>query len=196
MHCPLLVSHHSANPAVSLAASLKTPSANQARTIPRIGSMIMGNYFKPWRREFGVVTLLLACLFAAGWVRSISDPYVLAYAISSDSHVLICSASQVLNIGTLRENDVGLARPRLSRFSVLSKPDSGSSFVAEDSCGIILYEINHQGFESRTSIEADDLKNLKNFKFSTIQVPYTSIVIPLTLLSAWLLLSKPQAKPQ
>ena len=30
----------------------------------------MGDYFKPWRRKIGCVTLVLACLFMAGWVRS------------------------------------------------------------------------------------------------------------------------------
>ena len=30
----------------------------------------MGGYFKPWRRKVGICTLLLVCLFAAGWVRS------------------------------------------------------------------------------------------------------------------------------
>ena len=32
----------------------------------------MGDFFKPWRRKIGVVTLLMACVFAAGWVKSFS----------------------------------------------------------------------------------------------------------------------------
>ena len=31
----------------------------------------MGGYFKPWWRKMGVLTLVMACMFAAGWVRSI-----------------------------------------------------------------------------------------------------------------------------
>ena len=27
----------------------------------------MGDYFKPWRRKFGVVTLIVACLLAIIW---------------------------------------------------------------------------------------------------------------------------------
>jgi hypothetical protein len=30
----------------------------------------MMGYFKPLRRKFGVMTLVLACLFTAGWIRS------------------------------------------------------------------------------------------------------------------------------
>ena len=30
----------------------------------------MGEFFKGWRRKVGVLTLLIACVFAAGWIRS------------------------------------------------------------------------------------------------------------------------------
>ena len=32
----------------------------------------MGGYFKPWRRKIGVVTLVMACVLMAGWVRSLT----------------------------------------------------------------------------------------------------------------------------
>lgn len=31
----------------------------------------MREFFKPWRRKLGVVTLVMACLLMAGWVRSV-----------------------------------------------------------------------------------------------------------------------------
>ena len=31
----------------------------------------MGDYLSPWQRKVGVLTLALACVFAAGWVRSL-----------------------------------------------------------------------------------------------------------------------------
>jgi hypothetical protein len=30
----------------------------------------MGDFFKPWRRRIGVVTLVMACAFMGWWVRS------------------------------------------------------------------------------------------------------------------------------
>lgn len=30
----------------------------------------MSEYFKPWRRKIGVLTLLIASMFTAGWIRS------------------------------------------------------------------------------------------------------------------------------
>src|SRR4051812_44068427 len=33
----------------------------------------MRELFKGWRRKFGVVTLVVACVFTAGWVRSLTN---------------------------------------------------------------------------------------------------------------------------
>src|SRR5579862_3974266 len=37
---------------------------------PRQNVELMPTYFKPLRRKVGVATLVMACVFAAGWVRS------------------------------------------------------------------------------------------------------------------------------
>jgi hypothetical protein len=39
----------------------------------------MATYFKPWRRKIGVMTLMMACVFMAAWLRSykISDRLLL-----------------------------------------------------------------------------------------------------------------------
>lgn len=36
----------------------------------------MSNYFKPWRRKIGVVTLVMACVFAAVWARTTDEESV------------------------------------------------------------------------------------------------------------------------
>lgn len=81
----------------------------------------MPKFFHGWRRKLGCLTLLLACVFAVGWVRS---PFI------QDAIHIPC--------------------------------DDGDYFC----------EIGQQ-------------------RISFIRVPYWSIVIPMTLLSAYLLLSKP-----
>jgi len=35
----------------------------------------MGEFFKGWRRKTGVVTLVMACVFTGGWVRSYRGDY-------------------------------------------------------------------------------------------------------------------------
>jgi hypothetical protein len=32
----------------------------------------MGDFFKPWQRKIGVVTLMMACALMAGWIRSLT----------------------------------------------------------------------------------------------------------------------------
>lgn len=45
----------------------------------------MGEFFKGWRRKTGVLTLVMACLFAAVWVRSM---YQRDYQFVSGAHLL------------------------------------------------------------------------------------------------------------
>ena len=46
----------------------------------------MREFFKEWRRKVGLLTLLMACVFMAGWVRShvIQDQFL----FSTDGHSL------------------------------------------------------------------------------------------------------------
>lgn len=100
----------------------------------------MPTYFKPLRRKIGVLTLLLACVLAAGWVRSYID------------------------------DDEFDANGR--------------------------HYINSQGFFGETTRlgtlnENGDPVNLVPIWL----IPYGMVVVPLILLSGWLLHSKPRVKP-
>jgi hypothetical protein len=55
----------------------------------------MGDYFKPWRRKIGAMTLVIACAFTAGWVRStvINDQLFLRNA--KQSHCWISSKGRL-----------------------------------------------------------------------------------------------------
>jgi hypothetical protein len=97
----------------------------------------MGDYFKPWRRTIGVLTLLMACVFAGAWVRSliVCDEYA--------THDYGCGSRDILRLHA----------------------------------GVIRYLI-HDGTlrEERTLFHCG----------------YVFPTIPLAMLSAWLLLSKPR----
>jgi len=41
----------------------------------------MGNFFHGWRRKTGVVTLIMACMFMGGWIRSLSETDVFTLPI-------------------------------------------------------------------------------------------------------------------
>lgn len=55
------------------------------------------SFFKPWRRKLGLLTLLMACVFAAGWVRSRfsedmhlwKSDVLVAFVVSIDSTLMI-----------------------------------------------------------------------------------------------------------
>jgi hypothetical protein len=100
----------------------------------------MKEFFKGWRRKLGVVTLLMACVFMAGWL--------------------------VIPGSWFEDETVGLD------FTI--------------SAGATGFSVNWQGFSSTFGLSSE---------FEWL-IPYWSVTIPLTLISLWLLLSKPRKSNQ
>ena len=152
----------------------------------------MGDYFKPWRRKIGVVTLVLACVFAAGWVRSLTRVDLIE-----------------LNGKPWRYNvSSGFGQLHFWQMSPLEKkiPFFRASFVMKLK--------NFTGHTITNGVATfDPMRNQTTWRWDwmgfhlsdgmkgTVQVrlcfvPYWSIVIPLTLISLWLLLVKPHRSTQ
>ena len=106
----------------------------------------MGDFFKPWRRKIGVLTLVMACFVAAGWVRSF---------VVED------------NFGDI-----------ISQNGVIKKVEYRST------AGLIVLDNN--GNVLSQTIDTSPT----SWEEPVWRIPYWWIVIPLTLLSAWLLLGK------
>ena len=51
----------------------------------------MSEFFKPWRRKLGVVTLAVACVFAGGWVRSLGVSDRRSHRIGNTTYFIISS---------------------------------------------------------------------------------------------------------
>jgi len=145
------------------------------------------SFFHGWRRKIGVVTLLMACVLMAGWVRSLffADSVTIRGRMSLDYNRVSSAGS---NIVWLQASGFG-GRPRQKSEPILiwrhnALPANNVRLVAPK------FKWKFAGFafqERPMSQEA---------VFKTLFVPYWSIVIPLTLLAAWLLLSKPRvSKP-
>lgn len=144
----------------------------------------MGNFFHGWRREAGCVTLVIACVFMGLWARS--------YYVEDWLVLPIRSAPTEL----------------------LSRP-SGIAVVTVDGVPPEAYSAHFHwdAFQRDKMVFKEPLARLGKvdwrwdfggFHFSKegqgqvirwYMIPYWSFVIPLTALSAWLLLSKP-AKPK
>jgi hypothetical protein len=128
----------------------------------------MGEYFKPWRRKIGILTLLLACVFAAGWVRSSGYEDEFQISIGDADHVFESRSSKIRwhGIGPLgRESEL-----RIQWHATPLSPPPPLKLLVRQGSGMARAKY-----------------------FDVVAVPYWSIVIPLALLSAWLLLSKPRS---
>ena len=140
----------------------------------------MNGYFRPLRRKVGVLTLVMACVFLIGWIRSRgAKDLIIARSAHSIPYYIASNLSEI----------------SISRNAFLS---------AEPTSGIVWHT---QAI--RRSIKTDEFEGLRGgvdwqlcgFRLILHPVafayvlPYWSIVTPLTLLSAWLLLSKPRSKP-
>ena len=150
----------------------------------------MPPFFYDWRRKIGVMTLVMACVFAAGWVRSrTANDYVIiptnsaGFLVGSDIHGFCWIKSENLDYPEVWYELYG---PGVS-FEFNAPYQRPIDYNAEATCSQWL---GFQAIQINSNILRVRDRDLKWV------LPYWSIVIPLTLLSAWLLLSKPRvAKP-
>ena len=139
----------------------------------------MGQYFKPLRRKIGVVTLAMAVALALGWVRSSFK------CDSAQSHVLGSMFSIVSSAGKL----YGLRlTPMQGSIFHWSSADALTPPPIDWKVWELLWRWESAGIECQLA----QLKKTPDLKFYLLAAPYWMITIPLTLLSAWLLVSKPR----
>ncbi len=136
----------------------------------------MDEFFKGWRRKAGLVTLAMALLLMAGWMRSAILMDVIIIACGKETHIAQSLEGELswrwlVNIApqqssaewhTLKD------APLYLRFS------TATSLTTER-------QLKWCGFDFGTTAENDGSWGI---------VPYWSLVLPLTLLSAWLILVK------
>lgn len=159
----------------------------------------MREFFKGWKRTLGLLTLLFACVFAAGWVRSRRTVDQVVFPIPS-------ILSSQINVGVLclwRQGVVLIlqANGRDARASVAPKwwswESSHISATAMTEGLDGLHEMPNMQVKFRCfGVSHSELINPSypsdSMRTWYYMAPYAPIVIPLTLISAWLLLSKPR----
>ena len=135
----------------------------------------MRNFIRPWRRKAGVMVLGLACLFTVGWVRSF---YWFELAWIPFSQTSTIQFSSMLSRFSLMR----LSEPHQLKYTTFEK--AGDHYLtlltAESSyrvCGV-------RFFSKLDAYHVDT---------AGIVVPYWMPVVLMTLLAAYLLLSKPRS---
>jgi len=148
----------------------------------------MGDFFHGWRRKTGRVTLLMACGFMGAWLKDLSGS-------ASQQRVSFYSGRQTLE--HLQNGDGG----RIWWIHYYPNPDSD----------IFTFNDCYRGWNIPPTFTEERWEHIRifgksvfyEFRFCVvhsveangflISVSHWSIVIPLTMLSAWLLLSKPRS---
>jgi len=140
----------------------------------------MGEFFKGWRRKAGCVILLVTFLFMVGWIRSlfwvdIVDLEKCCWLGVLQTKVRLVSGSQLFALHGYDDTS----------WKMITIPDGRR------------FEVSNRFFDwsSREGCNLQIMSNSKNMHPLVIQ--YWMPVLPLTLISAYLLLSKQRvAKPK
>ncbi|MEI8021667.1 MAG: hypothetical protein WCH39_25885 [Schlesneria sp.] len=136
----------------------------------------MLDFFKGWRRKVGALTLVIACVFAAGWLRSLhSREFIfIEFEIPIGGRINVYSSANQLDILLQRSTgwylDFGKADPVVT-----------------------LKALNGVWFFDIQKIEEEIVDGVLQVSPGyEVRIYFYVIVIPLTLLSAYLLLTKPR----
>lgn len=146
---------------------------------------IMGGFFKPWRRKIGMVTLLMACLFTGGWVRSGSTRDLFNFPIS-ETRLLILESNCGKVEWNLYENQAGI--PACDFHYSLETRDNAFLFDGLQP----KWQWSGYGFQAGVYEYLNTAGGRTEMTSHICKLPYWSIVTPMTLISLWLLLSKPR----
>lgn len=161
----------------------------------------MHEVFHGCRRKIGVVTLLLSCVILVAWIRSLGICDVISFRNSDHTTIHLASTQQLLVL--VVERPVGHA----STFSWFTFSDIGSPLVWQALPATahplndpeILWSARSCGFgsavQTRLPLQTTGPGTMTlnvNFKFVTI--PYWSIILPLILITAYLLLGQSRTK--
>lgn len=156
--------------------------------------MPIPEYFKPWRRKIGVFVLLLACLFTAAWFRSLETINRLKMKTAQLQFNWVTS----MNGGIVWQRVVPVDESNWSK----DINENGPTVFGEFAEALAEY---YSGFTSGGNFEKHrflgvQMSEYQNqtamgpIKLKIWRLSYWRIIVPLTLLSAYLLLSKPRLK--
>lgn len=167
----------------------------------------MREFFKGWRRKLGVATLVMACVFAGAWVRSLyphwPSPLPSQFVFDEQSWRFGYSFTRVDHaVDRLSFKDSLVIWEKIQADSpIMVNHVIGVWFNATDANFPDL-KIPSKAWASYRELCGFALGRyyLKEGRFDLrivrLVLPFWSIVLPLTLLSGYLLLSKPRVAKQ
>jgi hypothetical protein len=159
----------------------------------------MREFFRGWKRRVGAVTLLMACVFAMIWVISLYRQDVLRLSPSKSSLEYFQSCNGAFT--WMRYID---AHPMFVKRQPLAWGAAAVTFSNEDICHCHLINKVKWRLSLLGAVAGEELTNVNFPEYNgpatrviAVKIPYWFIILPMTLLSAWLLLRGPRiANPQ
>jgi len=151
----------------------------------------MGEFFKGWRRKAGILALVLACVFAAAWVRSLGtrDDFSIATGELSMRSLMMFRGS-VAFVSLQEDEDTEVFVEIRSGWHSDPIP-SGELHPLDPLNRDYSWRWKGFGFSFGKAVYPDELR------IHLVLVPLWSLALTPTLLSAYLLLTKPRvAKPK
>lgn len=147
----------------------------------------MGDFFKGWRRKIGCMTLVMACGFAGLWIRghAIKDVYQFGNGRGPVYDTVVSSRYGLMWFRYEATDGSGYSwNP--GWFAI---PINASTELHSEECKIvhdIKWRWSGWGFDFCDSGKGDRIHVVHR------NIPYWSLALPLTALSAFLLLTKPR----
>lgn len=144
------------------------------------------NHFRPLRRKLGVVTILMACMFMAGWARTLHDwKNRWEYDFSPKRHWLV---QFVVFRGVIECRSLDFEKYQVDRSESILLNLKLKLFTLQAS----IADSKPFGVTRIRGFDIGEDSRLVDVKATIYRTPIVALVIPLTLLSAYLLLSKPR----
>lgn len=141
-----------------------------------LGMLIMFEYFSGWRRKAGVVTLILSCTLLAGWVRSLKKRDFLEVDSATTTYRLASGLAELRLIRAIPNAGRGLAWTNQDITIEDSKWGRWEGYEMQWEWDFAPFNI---GVGTIGGVEA-----------MVVAFPYWSIILPITVLSTWCLVSK------
>lgn len=151
----------------------------------------MQEFFRGWKRKFGVVTLMMTCVFAVAWVRSLCLQDMLQFSSGKATMEYFASVDNSLIWQRMHIVDPKVAS--MTMFHVWKdKYMSLDAHLERRAAQTSWYGLGFGVGQPPPQLQSD-----WGLRCRYCIIPYWSLVIPLIWLSAWLLLSKPRVnKPK
>ena len=156
----------------------------------------MREFFRGWKRKVGCFTLLMALVFVAGWVRSLSKIDRLFYLVDAQNlHVMVSCPKGIgwVRFRALKASQIIIAPVGMLWSDSQNWGGYGSNLTYSLPLECDTAWCQRFGLQMGTQFDGTPT-TLQEKRF--LGISYWSVTISLTLISAFLLLSKPRKSNQ